>query len=78
MLKFSLYAGKFMEIFSFVISYIGKRSFIEHIIMNKDYTLQRDVPDILFTNRNKAYGAYALRMNYPARLKTPRSGKTGP
>jgi periplasmic protein TonB len=32
-------------------------------------TLQEDVLDILFANRNKAYGAYALRRNYPDRLR---------
>jgi len=32
-------------------------------------TLHEDVLDILFANRNKAYGAYALRRNYPDRLR---------
>lgn len=32
-------------------------------------TLQGDVLDILFANRNKSYGAYLLRRTYPDRLK---------
>lgn len=32
-------------------------------------TLQGDVLDILFANRNKLYGAYLLRRTYPDRLK---------
>src|ERR1700744_192994 len=32
-------------------------------------TLQGDVLDILFANRNKQYGAYLLRRTYPDRLK---------
>lgn len=32
--------------------------------------LQADILDILFENRNKSYGAYALRKNYDARLLT--------
>src|SRR4030095_16658283 len=31
--------------------------------------LQADLLDILFENRNKAYGAYALRKNYSHRLQ---------
>ena len=31
--------------------------------------LKADVLDILFDNRNKLYGAYALRRHYPSRLK---------
>lgn len=31
---------------------------------------QGDVLDILFADRNKSYGAYYLRRNYPSRLKT--------
>ena len=31
--------------------------------------LKADVLDILFDNRNKQYGAYALRRHYPSRLK---------
>jgi protein TonB len=31
--------------------------------------LRADVLDILFDNRNKQYGAYALRRHYPSRLK---------
>jgi len=38
--------------------------------MSNNYSSQGDVLDILFANRNKTYGAYLLRRNYPARLKT--------
>lgn len=38
--------------------------------MNPDRILQSDVLDIVFENRNKFYGAYELRRNYNARLKT--------
>lgn len=36
--------------------------------MKPEIILQSDVLDILFENRNKAYGAYALRKNYNRRL----------
>ena len=36
--------------------------------MNKDQIMQTDVLDILFENRNKQYGAYALRKFYNNRL----------
>ena len=36
--------------------------------MNKELILKSDVLDILFENRNKAYGAYALRKFYENRL----------
>lgn len=36
--------------------------------MNTNNTLQTDVLDILFANRNKSYGAYQLRRNYNKRL----------
>jgi protein TonB len=37
-------------------------------VMKPDVILQSDMLDILFENRNKAYGAYALRKNYDHRL----------
>jgi protein TonB len=37
--------------------------------MDTNKILQADVLDILFDNRNKAYGAYELRKNYHKRLK---------
>jgi len=37
--------------------------------MTNKEILQADLLDILFENRNKAYGAYALRKNYDLRLK---------
>ena len=37
--------------------------------MNSNTILQSDVLDIIFDNRNKAYGAYALRKFYNARLQ---------
>lgn len=37
--------------------------------MDINKILQADVLDILFDNRNKAYGAYELRKNYHKRLK---------
>ena len=37
--------------------------------MTNQNTLQQDVLDILFANRNKSYGAYLLRKTYPERLK---------
>lgn len=37
--------------------------------MNKELIMKADVLDILFENRNKNYGAYALRKLYPKRLK---------
>ncbi len=39
--------------------------------------LQSDVLDLLFENRNKAYGAYVLRKNYPQRLKAAMAAVTG-
>ncbi len=36
--------------------------------MNTDYILRTDVLDLVFENRNKAYGAYTLRKFYPSRL----------
>lgn len=39
------------------------------ITMNKDAILKSDLLDILFDNRNKAYGAYELRKFYPERMK---------
>lgn len=36
--------------------------------------LKSDVLDILFENRNKSYGAYALRKYYPHRLKAALAG----
>ncbi len=36
--------------------------------MNINNTMQTDVLDILFANRNKSYGAYMLRKNYNKRL----------
>jgi len=37
--------------------------------MTNKQILQADLLDILFENRNKAYGAYALRKTYASRLK---------
>lgn len=37
--------------------------------MDTNKILQADVLDIIFDNRNKAYGAYELRKNYHKRLK---------
>jgi protein TonB len=37
--------------------------------MDTNKILQADVLDIIFDNRNKAYGAYELRKNYHIRLK---------
>lgn len=37
--------------------------------MNKNLILKTDILDIIFENRNKAYGAYSLRKLYPHRLK---------
>jgi protein TonB len=39
--------------------------------------LQSDILDLLFENRNKAYGAYVLRKNYPQRLKAALAAVTG-
>lgn len=36
--------------------------------MNKDLILKSDVLDIVFENRNKAYGAYELRKQYGGRM----------
>lgn len=37
--------------------------------MNRNPILKTDILDIIFENRNKAYGAYTLRKFYPNRLK---------
>lgn len=37
--------------------------------MNKNQILKADILDIVFENRNKAYGTYVLRKFYPNRLK---------
>lgn len=37
--------------------------------MEANKILQADLLDILFENRNKAYGAYELRSTYPTRIK---------
>lgn len=37
--------------------------------MNRNHILKTDILDIIFENRNKAYGAYSLRKLYPHRLK---------
>ena len=37
--------------------------------MNRNLILKSDILDIVFENRNKAYGAYMLRKLYPGRLK---------
>lgn len=44
-------------------------SFSKPTIMNKNLILKTDILDIIFENRNKAYGAYSLRKLYPHRLK---------
>ena len=41
----------------------------ESIAMTNKEILHADLLDILFENRNKAYGAYALRRNYNHRLQ---------
>ncbi len=38
--------------------------------MNRNLILKTDILDIIFENRNKAYGAYELRKYYSGRLKT--------
>lgn len=38
-------------------------------IMNQNQILKTDILDIIFENRNKAYGAYTLRKFYPNRIK---------
>lgn len=37
--------------------------------MEKNFTSRNDILDILFANRNKAYGAYELRISYNKRMK---------
>jgi len=37
--------------------------------MNRNQILKTDILDIIFENRNKAYGAYELRKFYPNRIK---------
>ena len=46
-----------------------KASHSESIAMTNNEILHADLLDILFENRNKAYGAYALRKNYNHRLQ---------
>jgi protein TonB len=53
-----------MDLFHMSISMLSKS-----IAMTNKEILQADVLDILFENRNKAYGAYALRKNYNHRLQ---------
>ncbi len=74
MLKFSLYGKKRMEFYRPLNLYMGRAlrhqvNHLKNIVMSNDYTSQGDVLDILFANRNKMYGAYLLRRNYPSRLK---------
>lgn len=38
--------------------------------MEKKFTSRNDILDILFANRNKAYGAYELRVSYNKRMRT--------
>jgi len=45
--------------------------------MLPDNILQSDLLDILFENRNKAYGAYVLRKNYSQRLTIAIASVTG-
>jgi len=59
-----------MESVLFIISLQTGKNFTKNIVMSNHYTPQGDVLDILFANRNQSYGAYLLRKNYPARLKT--------
>jgi periplasmic protein TonB len=54
--------GSFMEMITFFISR-------ESIAMTNKELLQANLLDIIFEHRNKNYGAYALRKNYPHRLK---------
>src|SRR6266404_277734 len=42
---------------------------MQSIAMTNKEILQADLLDILFENRNKAYGAYALRKSYNHRLQ---------
>ena len=44
-------------------------SHFKSIAMTNKEILQANLLDILFENRNKAYGAYALRRNYNHRLQ---------
>ena len=37
--------------------------------MKSEQILKADLLDILFENRNKAYGAYSIRRAYPSHLK---------
>ncbi|NCU06071.1 MAG: energy transducer TonB, partial [Chitinophagaceae bacterium] len=37
--------------------------------MNSEQILKADLLDIIFENRNKAYGAYSIRKAYPSHLK---------
>lgn len=43
---------------------------IKHTAMTNKEILQASLLDIVFDKRNKAYGAYALRKGYNARLLT--------
>lgn len=45
--------------------------------MQADHILHADMLDILFENKNKAYGAYALRRNYNKRLYAALGGTLG-
>jgi periplasmic protein TonB len=45
--------------------------------MLPDNILQSDVLDLVFENRNKAYGAYVLRKNYPQRLSVALAAMAG-
>lgn len=44
--------------------------FVKHIPMTSKEILKADLLDIIFENRNKAYGAYVLRKGYNVRLLT--------
>jgi len=48
---------------------LTQASHFESIAMTHKEILHADILDILFENRNKAYGAYALRKNYNHRLQ---------
>src|SRR5689334_3789793 len=42
---------------------------IKSIAMEPNKILKSDLLDLVFDNRNKAYGAYELRVTYPQRIK---------
>jgi protein TonB len=48
--------------------FIKRILFANHSTMTNERILQSDILDILFENRNKDYGAYALRRGYNHRL----------